>query len=103
MLAHDLYRYILMSFSMHCLCICTLICCAVSTLANALVLYLEAFRHACIALHGIFPGGASRQGEVPWCVPCQQGGEIGVWSKGESLLFGVSVTLGREIVESSSL
>ena len=41
------------------------------------------------ALHGIFPGGASRQGEVPWCVPCQQGGEfgeIGVWSKGESLV-----------------
>ena len=101
MLAHDLYRYILMSFSMHCLCICTLICCADSTLANALVLYLEAFRHACIALHGIFPGGASRQGEVPWCVPCQQGGEIGVWSKGGE--FGVSDTLGGEIVESSNL
>ena len=61
------------------------------------------FRHACIALHGIFPGGASRQGEVRWIVPCQQGGEIGVWSKGESLLFGVSGILGGEIVESSSL
>ena len=53
------------------------------------------------ALHGIFSGGASRQGEVPWCVPCQQGGEIGVWSKGGE--FGVSDTLGGEIVESSHL
>ena len=43
------------------------------------------------------------QGEVPWCVPCEQGGEIGVWSKVESLLFGVSDTLGGEIVDSSSL
>ena len=30
-------------------------------------------------------------------MPCQQGGEIGVWSKGGE--FGVSDTLDREFVE----
>ena len=70
-----------MSFSMHCLCICTLICCAVLTLANALVLYLEAFRHACTALHGIFSGGASRQGSFL---------DVCLVNKGERMLFGVS-------------
>ena len=54
-----------------------------------------------LALHGIFPGEHLDRGEVPWCVPCQQGGEIGVWSKGGE--FGVSDTLGGEIVECSSL
>ena len=105
MLAHDLYRYILMSFSMLCLCICTLICYAVSTLANALVLYLEAFRHACFALHGIFPGGASRQGEFSLtCALSTRGRDCWLVSvSGESLLFGVSDTLGGEIVESYSL
>lgn len=45
-----------MSFFMHCLCICTLICCADLTLANALVLYLEAFRHACLHFMAYFQG-----------------------------------------------
>ena len=48
-----------------------------------------------LALHGIFPGGASRQGEFPWRVLCQQRGEIVDWC----LLYlrGEIVNLGGEI------
>ena len=85
MLAHDLYRYILMSFSMHCLCICTFICCAVSTIANALVLYLEAFLARMLALCGIFPGEHLDRGRYLGVCLVNKGERL------ERLVFGLRV------------
>ena len=74
-----------MSFFMHCLCICTLICYDVSTLANALVLYLEAFRHACLHFMAYFQGEHLDRGRYLGVCLVNKGERL------ERLVFGLRV------------